>query len=216
MRFRFFKVLFCFFISFFIGSKLRILVLRHVLGYEIALDSSVGVCFVDVESLKVGSGCVLGSFTVIRNVSSVCLEENSRIGSFNWIFGRRGVAESSLVLRDGSSITSRHLIDCSSKVELGRFSIVAGYRTQILTHSIDINLSEQLYAPVSIGEYCFIGSGSILLKGSYFPSHSALGAGSVYSGSGQGEFKLYAGNRARAVKEFDSQAKFFNRTKARV
>lgn len=43
-----------------------------------------------------------------------------------------------LILEESAGITSRHYIDCNGGVYIGAFTTVAGIKSQILTHSINI------------------------------------------------------------------------------
>ena len=75
------------------------------------------------------------------------------------------------------------IIDCTDSVELGRFATFAGFRSQILTHSIDLKLNRQRARPVRIGEYCFIGTGCILLPGTDIAGRIIVAAGTTCSGA---------------------------------
>ena len=66
--------------------------------------------------------------------------------------------------------------------------------------------------PVLIGDYCFVGTGSIVLSGSVLPSYSVLGAGSVLNKAYEETHMLYAGNPARPVKKLDAELKYFVRS----
>ena len=64
---------------------------------------------------------------------------------------------------------------------------------------------------MTIGDYTFVGTGSIILLNSSLPSFSVLGAGSVLNKKYSEEYFLYAGNPARAVKKLEHDAAYFNR-----
>jgi len=164
----------------------------------------------------------IGHLTVCKGLERLQLGESALIGNLNWItafpkgdslgfFAREIEREPELVLGPHAAITHRHLIDCTDKILIGDFSTFAGFRSQILTHSIDIALSSQSSAPVTVGKYCFVGTGSILLKGSSLPDKSVLGAGSVLTKSQTEGGSLYAGNPARHIKYFDGSENYFSR-----
>jgi hypothetical protein len=50
-----------------------------------------------------------------------------------------------------SAVTSRHYLDCTGGVTVGAFSTVAGARSTIFTHQVDITQSRQVWRPVRIG-----------------------------------------------------------------
>lgn len=210
---------FFFALSPFLGRNGRRVLAQLLFPGKISRTASIGVSLLDADQLNLGPGSRIGHFTVVRNLSEVSLEPNARIGTFNWIFGARRTAAfsdkvdrvSALKIRTGGAITSRHIIDCTDTVEIGAFATIAGFRSQILTHSIDIKQNRQLCAKVYIGDYCFVGTGVIILKGAHLPSHSVLSAGSVYSGEGEGNHQLYSGNPAKAVRKIDKMAKYMFR-----
>lgn len=148
--------------------------------------------------------------------------EHSSVGRGNWITGfpvgttRHFVhdidRQPALILGAHAAITNRHLIDCTNTVSLGEFSTMAGFRSQLLTHSIDLVESRQSSQPVSIGRYCFVGTGCIVLGGSVLPDRSVLGAGSVLRAAMAETDTLYAGIPARAVRLLAPDAKYFSRT----
>ena len=112
------------------------------------------------------------------------------------------------------SITSRHFIDVNGGVYIGKFTTVAGLRTQILTHSIDILENRQDAKPVKIGDYCFIGTNCILIKGATIPDYSIIGAHSLVNKNLKDEYSLYGGVPARKIKSFKDekkQPKYFSR-----
>jgi acetyltransferase-like isoleucine patch superfamily enzyme len=121
-----------------------------------------------------------------------------------------------LVIERHAAITHRHLIDCTDRVVVGEFSIVAGWRSQILTHAIDIRLSRQSAASVSIGRYCFVGTGVIILKGARRPDYSVLSAGSVLANAMADTSMLYSGVPAVAVTPLDRELGYFQRTRGFV
>ncbi len=45
------------------------------------------------------------------------------------------------------------LIDCTARVRIGAFATIGGFRSQLLTHSIDFEAGRQTAEPIEIGEY---------------------------------------------------------------
>jgi acetyltransferase-like isoleucine patch superfamily enzyme len=149
------------------------------------------------------------------------LDEQALIGNFNTIaglpkhlgesFSGEASRRSELRLGQHSSITHSHIIDCTNAVEIGAFATLAGWRSQILTHSIDVTQNKQRSAPVRIGAFSFVGTGCILLKGTALPERSVLGAGSVLATSETEPLMLYSGVPATGVKSLDPHSKYFIR-----
>lgn len=219
-----FKILVFLLLGLLTGSRGRRALLRVLHGYDVHPSARIGLALIDSKRASFGPESKVGHFTVIRNLEELVLAQDARIGTFNWIYGARGTRHfkkegdrlSKLILQRGASVTSRHLIDCTDTVEIGAFSTVAGFRTQILTHAIDIGACRQSCDPVQIGSYCFIGTGCIILKGSAFPDRSVLSAGSVFAGPGEGACRLYRGNPAKAVRAISEDSAYMVRTEPRV
>lgn len=201
--------------------RLRRLLLVSLFGYKIHPTSRIGLSIIAPERLEMGPGTRIGSLTMCKGISLLRMEERASIGRLNWItgfpaedtrffsadVGRRP----ELIINRHAAITNRHIMDCTDSVQIGKFSIFAGFRSQLLTHSIDLNLSRQSAKPVSIGDYCFVGTGSIILAGSVLPDYSVLGAGSVLNKAYVDTHFLYAGNPAKPVKALPQDTAYFLR-----
>lgn len=144
------------------------------------------------------------------------------IGRGNWITGvpsrdRTHFAEhkgrvAKLTLGEHAAITSRHIIDCTDTVTIERFATVAGFQSQLLTHSIDLELNKQRCAPITIGEYSFVGTASVVLPGAVLPGFSILGAKALLNKKFEEPYVLYGGVPARPIKTLSSELKYFART----
>lgn len=201
--------------------RVRRVVLVFVLGWHISPRAYIGFSLLASRRVTLGDGARIGHFSHVRALEMLHLADDARLGSWNWIggiplqdathFRHQATRLPRLVLGTGAAITSRHLLDCSDSIEIGAFSIIAGYRSQILTHSIDIVSGRQMANPVHIGERCLIGSGTIVLPGVEVADHVIVAAGAVVRGSLTHSFALYGGVPARLIKKVDSTAEFFNR-----
>ena len=121
-------------------------------------------------------------------------------------FGRVGFGGGQIIQRN-----QNHHIDCTNIITIGNFSTVAGYQSQLLTHSIDVMESRQHSAPISIGDYTFVGTNVVILGGASLPAFSVLGAKSLLNKSFTEQYTLYGGVPAKAIAPIDKQAKYFNR-----
>lgn len=202
--------------------SLRRRVLVRLLGWDIHPSASIGFALLDVAMLAMGARSRIGHFTYARNVAEIRLGKGAAIGRQNWIsgfpIGRKFAfadcdRSPKLVIGDEAAITNGHRIDCTDGVSVGAFTTVAGWASQIITHSIDIRSARQRCAPITIGSYCFVGSRSILLKGSVLPDHSVLGAGSVLAHAHVEPYGLYSGVPATKQKTLDPTSKYFTREK---
>ncbi len=82
----------------------------------------------------------------------------------------------------------------------------------MLTHSIDLAPGRQSSEPIEIGEYCFVGTNSVLLGGSSLPHHSVLGAKSLLNKKWEAPFHLYAGLPAKPIKPLPQDMQYFQRS----
>jgi acetyltransferase-like isoleucine patch superfamily enzyme len=206
----------------FFPSRVKRYIYEKLFGFQIHVSARIGMSLILPSKILMDRNSRIGHLNVIKGVTLVSLGESASIGNLNWISGFPEGAKSphfadqisrspKLFIGDHSAITNRHLIDCTDTVKIGRLSTFAGFRSQILTHSISITESRQLSGPVVIGDYAFVGSGSIILPNSCLPSYSVLGAGSVLNKNYDEEYQLYAGNPARPIKSLDRNSAYFGR-----
>ncbi|MGS0742816.1 acyltransferase [Glaciimonas sp. GG7] len=206
----------------FMPWRIKKLIYQRFFHYQIDPSARVGFSLVLPDLLVMCKNAKIGHLNVIKGAAEVTLGESASIGRLNWVSGFPPNTKSvhfsdqinrspKLILGEHAAITNRHLIDCTDTVTIGRFSTFAGFRSQILTHSISIEESRQRSGPVVIGDYAFIGTSSIILSNSCLPNFSVLGAGSVLNKKYSEEYQLYAGNPARPIKKLKQDAAYFNR-----
>ena len=142
-------------------------ILEAVFGYKIHPTSRIGFAWVMPKQLIMEAHSEIGTLTVCRGLDLMYLKANAAIGKANWVSGccaghhrhfvHQSDRRSELLLGEHSAITNRHLLDCTNSVTIGAFSVFAGFRSQILTHSVDLENCRQSSGPITIGEYCFPG-----------------------------------------------------------
>jgi acetyltransferase-like isoleucine patch superfamily enzyme len=173
-------------------------------------------------SLEAGPRAYIGPFTVCKGLSLLRLQESGFIGPFNWItafpvgtkshhFELNPERKPQLIVERHAAITNRHIIDCTDEVTIGAFSTFAGFRSQILTHSIDLKESRQGCKPVRIGHHCFVGTGCVLLGGSALPDCSVLGAHSLLVARHETPWTVYGGVPAKPIRPIEPEDKYFSR-----
>ncbi len=200
---------------------LRRWLLINIFGFDIASSASIGCSILDVKKLKMSENSRIGHLNYAKGLTELRLEIFARLGNLNWITGfpsddSRAFSTDvnrnpALLIGRHSAITHRHLIDCTNEVRIGEYTTVGGWRTQILTHGIDLTLSRQTSRPIVIGSYCFVGTGSILLKGSRLPDRSVLSAGSVLLTDESEVCALYSGVPAQKVRDLAPDSAYFAR-----
>lgn len=200
---------------------LRRRVLSWVFRYELHPTSRIGLSWILPKKLVMGPNARIGHLTFCKGLALLQLDGYATLGRGNWITGfpqggARHFAHQegrlpALIVGEHSAITNRHLIDCTNTVRIGRFSTFAGFQSQVLSHSIDLEQGRQSSAPVEIGDYCFVGTNVVILGGSVLPSYSVLGAKSLLSKAFTETLTLYAGVPARPVKKLEASLGYFVR-----
>jgi acetyltransferase-like isoleucine patch superfamily enzyme len=213
-------------ISLFMPAAARRSFLEKQFGYQIHPTCRLGLCWIASTRLIMEEGSEIGHFTICKNIDLLHLKPHASIGRGNWITGfplglSAHFAEESdrrpeLILGEHSAITHRHLIDCTNSVTIGRFTIMAGFQSQILTHSIDLERNRQASSPVRIGDYCFVGTNSVLLPGSGLPDYSVLGAKSLLNRAFTDSYRLYGGVPAQPIKQLPADYAYFHRSQGFV
>jgi hypothetical protein len=214
------------FISFLLPWGLRRRFLEGQFGYELHPASRIGWAWIFPRKLVMEEGASIGHLTLCKNISLLHLKAHSSIGRGNWITGfplgpSRHFAEEAdrqpqLIVGEHSAITNRHLIDCTNSVAIGKFTTFAGFQSQILTHSIDLERNRQASAPVRIGDYCFVGTNCVLLGGSALPDYCVLGAKSLLNKSFGETHQLYAVVPAKALQSLSPDLPYFRRAEGLV
>jgi serine acetyltransferase len=200
--------------------------LQSLFGYQLHPTSRIGCSIITAREVVLGEGARIGNLNVVRGLSRLELGPHATISQLNWItgfppgpskhFAHQPERKPTLVVGAHSAITSRHLIDCTNSVTIGSFTTIAGFRSQILTHSIDLDANRQSSAAVSIGNYCLVGTGSIVLPGAQLPDFCILGAGAVLNQPLLETHTLYAGVPARSVKKLSTDLGYFTRQRGFV
>lgn len=201
-------------------SSLRRLLALRVLGWDIHPSAYIGRSVILADHVSMGPRATIGPRNVIRALEELRLGEDASIATRNWIIGiPRSIdvfrtspdRRPSLILGKSAMITDAHEIDCADRVELRDYATLAGFRSQILTHSLNL-VGDWLEAtPVEIGERSAVMSGCILLRGTRVPSRCIVSPGSVITTRLNKELALYRGNPAEVVQELPDDLAYFRR-----
>ena len=213
-------------LSFLLPWNLRRPFLEKQFGYQIHPSARIGLAWILPTHLIMEEGSQIGATTVCKNLALLHLKAHATIGRGNWItgfplgpsrhFAHQTDRRPELILGEHSAITNRHLLDCTNSIIIGRFTTFAGFRSQIITHSIDIEQNRQSSKPVRVGDYCFVGTNCVLLGGSVLPDFCVLGAKSLLNKSFADTYQLYGGVPARPIKPLSRDYKYFQRTEGFV
>jgi acetyltransferase-like isoleucine patch superfamily enzyme len=212
--------------SFLLPWEMRRSFLEKQFGFKIHPTCRIGFSWIAPSRLIMDEGARIDHLTVCKNIDLLHIKEHSSIGRGNWItgfplgpsrhFAHQPDRQPQLILGEHSAITHRHLIDCTNSVTIGKFTTVAGFQSQIITHWIDIEQSRQTSAPVRVGDYCFVGTNSVLLGGSALPDFCVLGAKSLLNKPFTETHQLYGGVPSQPIQKLSPDYKYFQRTEGFV
>ena len=199
--------------------------LQRLFGYQLDPSARIGLAWVYPRRLRMAAGSRIDALTVAIHLDELNMGEMASIGRGNWITGFATGTDSphfahqphrcaALLLGDHAAITKNHHIDCTNRITIGPFTTIAGYHSQLLSHSIDLQHSRQHSEQITIGAYCFVGSNCVILGGSELPHHSVLGALSLLNKVHSQPWSLYAGQPARHLKAIDGA--YFSRDQGYV
>ncbi|QPN69534.1 acyltransferase [Synechococcus sp. CBW1108] len=198
-------------------------ILQGLYRYNINPSARIGFSWVYPNELTMDAGSRIGDFTVVVNLKTLVLGKHATIGRSNWItgfpigkpsphFAHQPNRRAELIIGDHSAITKNHHIDATNSIAIGSYTTIAGYQSQLLSHSIDLKLNRQSSEPITIGSYCFVGTNCIILGGSTLPDFSVLGALSLLNNSFDEPWTLYGGHPAKKIKQIDKDSAFFCRS----
>ena len=206
----------------FLPWSLRRWILIALFDYQIHPTARIGFAWVFPKKLIMEANSSIGNLTVCKNIDLIYLQHYSTIGRGNWItgfpsdslehFSHEKDRKPQLILGEHSAITNRHLIDCTAAVTIGKFSTFAGFQSQILTHSIDLEHCRQSSAPITIGSYCFVGTNCVVLGNSSLPDYSVLGAKALLNKKYTDTHYLYGGIPASPLKRLTQELSYFSRS----
>ena len=197
---------------------------RHVFGYVIGRQVHIGLAWLDCDKLTIGDGTRLSHGVVFWRCGQVSIGRHALIGVGNLFRGGEIIEldDYSQVIRFnvinaipdhdcvnhpvsrfslgfGSVITAEHRIDFTDRVTIGRCSIFGGRNSTIWTHN------RRRGRPVTIGDYCYVGSEIRMAPGAAIPDCCVVGLGSVVTHPLEQKFSLIAGVPARVRRELDAE-----------
>ncbi len=142
--------------------------------------------FVDLHGVKVGDNIIIGKNAWIQ-VSRAGKSSRLRGERFTHL---RGAKKPKILVDDGTNIGRNVTISAVKKITIGRKCLIS-YNVSILDHDHEVDnpkISPMDSQPVKaedviIGDNCFIGAHSFILKGVKLGNHCVVGANSVVTKS---------------------------------
>lgn len=114
-----------------------------------------------------------------------------------WVFGHRCkigknafvsvLSDGVLMLGDGVSIGENSRIVCHEKISIGKDTLLAPNvmiydHDHVFDSEIGVHKRDFKTSPIVIGENCWIGANTVILRGTIIGKNCVIGAGSVVSG----------------------------------
>lgn len=206
--------------------SMRRRLLERRFGFAIHPTSRIGFAWILPSRLVMEEHSRIGNLTVCKGLDLLHVGAHAVIGQLNWItgfplgtsrhFAHQAERRPELIVERHAGISSRHFIDCTSRIRIGAYATIGGFRSQLLTHSIDLDAGRQSSEPIDIGEYCFVGTEAVILGGSSLPHHSVLAAKSLLNKKWEAPFQLYGGVPAKPLKQLSEDMEYFRRAEGFV
>jgi acetyltransferase-like isoleucine patch superfamily enzyme len=197
---------------------------RLIFGYHIGRNVRIGLTLIDAQEVDLGDETEIGHFNLILRVGRLQTGRRARIGFLNVVRGGEKVrlGAFSTVMRfnvlnaipdhdcttapvsefdlgDGAIIVSGHRIDFTDRVHLGRNVIVGGRNSSLWTHN------RQETAPITVEDFCYLGSEVRLAPGARLAPECILALGAVLVGEVLEPRWLVAGVPARPIRPLNQR-----------
>ena len=157
----------------------------------------------------IGPGSMIGPGYDFINVDlkGLILKERVIIGRNAWIEIIRDKNKPKIIVESGTQIGRNAMLSASAGIKIGKKSVVS-YSVSIIDHDhallkknispIDSGLTQG--KKIEIGDHCFIGAHSFILKGVTLGRQCVVGANSVVTKSFS-DYSVIAGNPAKLIKK---------------
>jgi acetyltransferase-like isoleucine patch superfamily enzyme len=209
------------FLRLFVGllpaSRTKSRMLR-MLGWDVHDDARVAINLLwRIDRMSLAPGSWIGSFNVIRDLRLLELGPGVLVGHWIWISAARPLrvlSEDGASLRVGEDavITSRHVLDASGGITLGRHAALGGVRTTVLSHQVDLIRCVQTCAPVVIGEHALVSSNCRITAGVTIAPYVLVASSAAVVGDLAASYRMYGGVPAKELGELPPDAGYFTKT----
>jgi acetyltransferase-like isoleucine patch superfamily enzyme len=190
-----------------IGRKVRIgFALLDCAHLAIGEETSIshGVLFLRCGDVHIGAHVAVGPCNIFRGGETIELNDYCQLLRFNMI---NAIPENDCVnepqskfrLGYGSVITAEHRIDFTDRVSIGRCTTIAGRNSSFWTHN------RRSGSPVSIGDFCYVGSEVRMAPGANIGDCCILGLGAVVIRGSIDDNWLAGGVPARPIRPLTTE-----------
>jgi acetyltransferase-like isoleucine patch superfamily enzyme len=187
------------------SGRLRVLLYRHFLGYEIAPGARIGpLNLIACAIFRLGPGSTIGRLNVFRGAFAFSAGPRLFVGHGNAFacpdrldgpsLADRGYARE-IAFGADCLVNDRHFLDAHGRITVGDGTWLAGRDSQFFTHGASARDRD-----IAIGAGSFIGSAVRFAPGSGVGDGCVVGIGSVVVGPVTGDEALIAGFPARVVR----------------
>jgi acetyltransferase-like isoleucine patch superfamily enzyme len=199
-------------------NAIKVPIYRHAFGFKIGKRVRIGVSLLDTDELELADDAAIGHGNLFTRTRRVVLDNGARIGLCNIVRGgdevrlgrfstvlrfnvlnsipdndAAGPTDPRLELADGAYVVSGHRLDFTTRITIGKNAIVAGRNSSLWTHN------RQATGPITIGDYCYVGSEVRIAPGSTLGDWSILALGAVLSGDAAGR-TVHGGVPAKPIR----------------
>ncbi len=185
-------------------SRLRVLLYRRLLGYEIGAGARIGpLNLIACRSFRLGAGATIGRWNVFRGSFAFSAGPRLFVGHGNVFtcperFDPKHVDRAyarTIAFGADCLVNDGHYLDGHGRIDVGDGTWIAGRDSQFLTHGAGTRDRD-----IAIGAGCFIGSAVRFAPGSGVGDANVVGIGSVVVGRIEADEALIAGFPATVIR----------------
>jgi len=159
-----------------------------------------------IKGVKFGRNSYIGPFYDLDpKMRGVILRDNVMIGRNAWLDIPLASEEGKIIIGDGTQVGRNAVMSAVKKIEIGKKCLLS-YNVSLIDHDhkfakdispMDSGLTQG--REIIIGDNCFIGAHSFILKGVKLGKNCIVGANSVVADSFS-DYSVIAGNPARLIR----------------
>lgn len=174
-------------------------ILAKIIAYAISIPARI-------KGMKFGKNSFIGpGYDIAPVLKGVSLGNNVLIGRRAWLDISRYTKEAQIMIGDGTQIGRNVMMSAAKKITIGKKCLVS-YNVSFLDHDHNFVADVSIFdsgiteaREIIIGDDCFIGAHSFILKGVHLGKQCVVGANSVVTKSFPA-YSVIAGSPVRLIK----------------
>ena len=181
---------------------MRMTLWKKVIAYLISVPARI-------KGVKFGRNSYIGPFYDLDpKMRGVTLRDNVMIGKNSWLDIPLVSKNGKIVIGDGTQIGRNAVMSAVKRIEIGKKCLLS-YNVSLIDHDhkfakdispMNSGLTEG--QEITIGDDCFIGAHSFILKGVKLGKNCVVGAGSVVREPFP-DYSVVAGNPAKLIRRLE-------------